>query len=71
MKKTVLLQKCIFMFCFPETWQTRDVFSEAGFLYLDKRKKQTCQSLITQTGKTMEKTVLKKEEAGLKKTDFT
>ena len=59
------------MFCFPETQQTRDVFSEAGFLYLDKRKKQTCQSLITQMGKTMEKTVLKKEEAGLKKTDFT
>ena len=48
-----------FIFPFPETQQTRNVSSEAIFLYLDERKKQTWQALITQTGKGMKKIVLK------------
>ena len=38
------------LFCFPETYQTRNVFSEAGYLYLDEMKNQTWQPLVTQTG---------------------
>ena len=38
------------MFCFPETQQTRNVFSEARFLFLDESKKQTWQPLIAQMG---------------------
>ena len=44
-----------FMFCFPETWQTRIFFSEARFFYLDERKNQTWQPLMTQTGRAMKK----------------
>ena len=33
-----MLQKCIFMFGFPETLQNRTDFSEARFLYVDGRK---------------------------------
>ena len=39
------------------------VFSEARFLYLDERIKQTWYSLITQTGRAMKKIVLKQGEA--------
>ena len=41
----------IFLYCFPETYKTRNVFSEARFLYLNKRKKETEQPLISQRGR--------------------
>ena len=53
------------MFCFPETQPTRNVFSEARFVYLDEKKKQILQPLITQT-KGAIKNILKRGEAWLK-----
>ena len=47
------------------------LFSEARFLCLDERKKQTWQPLITQTGRFVKKIVLKREEAWLKLGGFT
>ena len=44
------IQKLIF----PKTQQTRSVFSEGRYLYLDERKKQTWKPLTTQTGRAME-----------------
>ena len=29
------------MFCFPETYKTRNAFSESRFLYLDERGEKT------------------------------
>lgn len=55
------------MFSFScDTQQTRNVFSEARFLYMDERIKQTWQPLITRTGRATKKIVLKQREACLK-----
>lgn len=55
------------MFSFSyDTQQTRNVFSEARFLYMDERMKQTWQPLITRTGRATKKIVLKQREACLK-----
>ena len=54
-----------FLFCFPGTQPTRNVFSEARFVYLDEKKKQILQPLITQTKGAM-KNILKRGEAWLK-----
>ena len=55
------------MFSFSyDTQQTRNVFSEARFLYMDERIKQTWQPLITRTGRATKKIVLKQREVCLK-----
>ena len=60
----------MFSFCYY-TQQTRNVFSEARFLSMDERIKQTQQPLIIRTGRATKKTVLKQGEACLKPGNIT
>ena len=57
------LQKCIFFFFYLKISKLEIVFQRHDFLYLDERKKQTWQPLITQTGRGIKKLVLKQGEA--------
>ena len=59
------------MFSFPKIQQTRNVFSETRFLYLNERRKQTWQPLLTQTGSGIKKIALKRREEWLKPRNVT